>query len=118
MLTKDGRIVLDDYHLGISAGRVRSRAVNLAGWVAGRALGKVWPAAKRLSPRLGSQNEYVIVKQRYWGIRKAVAEFLEERPGQWQMDIVAMPSRGEYQGEDYSLALLTRSGLGMTGSPI
>ncbi len=108
LLSEDGLIVLDDYHTGESAARINSRAVNLAGWMTGRALGKIWPAANLLAPRLGAQNEYIIVKRRYSGIARAVADFLQERQPSWNLEIVPMPSRGEYQGNDYSLAILTR----------
>ena len=39
-------------------------------------------------------------------------EFVEERDGRWSLEIVSMPSRGEYQGEDYSLAVLSRETVG------
>ena len=42
-------------------------------------------------------------------IREAVRELLEERHDQWSLEIITMPSRGDYQGDDYSLALLTRT---------
>ena len=108
LLAEDGHIVLDDYHVGIGAARVRSRPVNLAAWCVGRTLGKVWPAARDVSPRLGSENEFVLVRQRYHGIRTAVADFLRERADRWELEIVPMPSRGAYQGEDYALAILSR----------
>ena len=108
LLAKDGHIVLDDYHVGVGAARVRSRPVNLAAWCVGRTLGKVWPTARRVSPRLGSENEFVLVRQRYHGIRTAVADFLRERADRWALEIVPMPSRGSYQGEDYALAILSR----------
>ncbi len=115
LLAEDGHIVLDDYHVGIGAARVRSRPVNLAAWFVGRTLGRVWPAARRVSPRLGSGNEFVLVKQGYHGIRMAVAEFLERRAGRWALEIVPMPSRGAYQGEDYALAILSRRERDSTG---
>ena len=108
LLAEDGHIVLDDYHIGIEAARVRSRPVNLAAWCMGRTLGRLWHLARQLSPRLGSGNEFVLVKQRYHGIRRAVAEFLEQHAGRWALEIVPMPSRGAYQGEDYALAILSR----------
>ena len=52
----------------------------------------------------------MLVKQRYAGIKRAVSEFLEEREGRWSLEIVTMPSRGQYQGNDYALAVLTRAG--------
>ena len=108
-MSKEGAIVLDDFHLGTTAVRVRSRLMNLAAWWTGRVLGTVWTDARRVAPRLGEGNEFVLLRQRFAGIRRAVAEFLIEREGLWSLEIVTMPSRGEYQGEDYALAVLTRS---------
>ena len=59
--------------------------------------------------RLSASNEYAIVRQRLSGVRNAVVEFVEDRDGRWSLEIVSMPSRGEYQGEDYSLAVLSRT---------
>lgn len=101
-----GAIVLDDYHSGMSAARIRSRPINLMAW----ALGKILPPMRRLSPSLGESNEYVVVRRRFSGIWQAVSEFLEERRGRWDVEIVSMPSRGDYQGGDYSLAVLTMRG--------
>lgn len=105
-MRRGGAIVLDDYHSGMSAARIRSRAINLMAW----ALGKILPPMRRLSPSLGESNEYVVVRRRFSGIWQAVSEFLEERRGRWDIEIVSMPSRGEYQGGDYSLAVLTLKG--------
>lgn len=105
-MRREGVIVLDDYHSGMSAARIRSRPINLMAW----ALGKVLPPMRRLSPSLGESNEYVVVRRRFSGIWQAVSEFLEERRGRWDIEVVSMPSRGEYQGGDYSLAVLTMRG--------
>lgn len=103
MIRRGGAIVLDDYHSGMTAARIRSRPINLMAW----ALGKILPPMRRLSPSLGESNEYVVVRRRFSGIWQAVSEFLEERKGRWDIEIVSMPSRGDYQGGDYSLAVLT-----------
>ena len=116
LMAEHGTIVLDDYHPGVAAVRVRSRLLNAAAWAVGAVLGKAWPPAGRLSPRLGDGNEFALVRRRFHGVRKAVAEFLEERPGRWRLDIVSMPSRGEYQGDDYSLAVLGRAADGAPSS--
>ena len=108
-------IIMDDYHLGVVAGRIRSRPVNLAAWGVGRTLGVVWQKARDAAPRLGEGNEFVVLKQRFAGIRRAVSEFLDERAGRWSLEIVTMPSRGEYQGDDYALAVLTRSAKALYG---
>ena len=101
-----GAIVLDDYHVGTSAARIRSRPINLMAY----ALGKVLPPMRRLSPSLGESNEYVIVRRRFSGIWQAVSEFIEECGARWDIEIVSMPSRGDYQGGDYSLVVLTMKG--------
>lgn len=101
-----GAIVLDDYHAGTSAARIRSRPINLMAY----ALGKVFPPMRRLAPSLGESNEYVIVRRRFSGIWQAVSEFIEERGARWDIEIVSMPSRGDYQGGDYSLVVLTMKG--------
>ena len=103
-----GVIVVDDFHLGVSVVRVRSRALNAVPWVIGRLLGRVLPRSRSWSRRLSANNGYSIVMQRYSGLRDAVVEFLEDRDGLWSLEVVTMPSRGEYQGGDYSLAVLSR----------
>ena len=97
--------MLDDYHLGVSAVHIRSRLLNLIA----HALAKALPPAGKLRPGLGKDNEFVVVKQRFSGIRHAVREFLEERQGRWALEIIPMPTRGEYQGDNYARALLTRT---------
>ena len=109
LMAERSAIVMDDYHLGVTAARVRSRMLNLAAWGFGRTVGRVWQGARSAAPRLGEGNEFVVLKQRFAGIRRAVSEFLEEREGRWSLEIVTMPSRGEYQSDDYALAVLTRS---------
>ncbi len=109
LMSEQCAIVMDDFHLGVAAARVRSRVLNLAAWGIGRTLGRMWKVARNAAPRLGEANEFVVVKQRYAGIRKALSEFVEERNGCWSLEVVAMPPRGEYQGSDYALAVLTRS---------
>ena len=112
LMADKGVIAVDDFHLGVSVVRVRSRALNAVSWVIGRLLGRVWPRARSWSRRLSANNGYAIVMQRYSGLRDAVVEFVEERDGWWSLEVVTMPSRGEYQGGDYSLAVLSR---GTTG---
>ena len=112
MMVEGGVIVVDDFHLGVVVYRVRSRLLNAIPGVIGRVLGKVWPKCRSWSRRLSASNEYAIVRQRLSGVRNAVVEFVEERDGRWSLEIVTMPSRGEYQGEDYSLAVLSRTTAG------
>ena len=108
LMADKGVIVVDDFHLGVSVVRVRSRALNAVPWVIGRLLGRVLPRSRSWSRRLSANNGYSIVMQRYSGLRDAVVEFLEDRDGLWSLEVVTMPSRGEYQGGDYSLAVLSR----------
>ena len=112
LMAEGGVIVVDDFHPGVVVYRVRSRLLNAIPGVIGRVLGKVWPKCRSWSRRLSASNEYAIVRQRLSGVRNAVVEFVEERDGRWSLEIVAMPSRGEYQGEDYSLAVLSRATAG------
>ena len=112
LMADKGVIVVDDFHLGVPVVRVRLRALNAVPWVIGRLLGRVWPRARSWSRRLSANNGYVIVMQRYSGLRDAVVEFLEDRDGLWSLEVVTMPSRGEYQGGDYSLAVLSRTNPG------
>ena len=109
LMAEGGMIVVDDFHLGVVVYRVRSRLLNAIPGVIGRVLGKVWPKCRSWSRRLSATNEYAIVRQRLSGVRNAVVEFVEERDGRWSLEIVTMPSRGEYQGGDYSLAVLRRA---------
>lgn len=107
IVTPSGVIVLDDYHIGITALQVRSRALNALIRATGSVLRRLWPSSgERL--RLATDTAFVVVKQRYSGIKRAILEFLQEQQGRWSLEIVSMPSRGEYQGNDYALALLTR----------
>ena len=112
LMAAGGVIVVDDFHLGVTVMRVRSRLLNAVPGRIGRLLGKVWPGVRSWSRRLSANNEYAIVRQRLSGVRNAVVEFVEERDGRWSLEIVTMPSRGEYQGGDYSLAVLSRAGAG------
>ena len=107
LMTPAGVIILDDYHTGVSMGSLRSRPVNGAVRLMSRAAKRIWPSMhERL--RLGTGNEFFVVKRRYAGIYKAVSEFLEDRRTEWELEIVSMPPRGGYHEADYSLALLTR----------
>ena len=112
LMAEGGVIVVDDFHPGVVVYRVRSRLLNAIPGVIGRVLGKVWPKCRSWSRRLSASNEYAIVRQRLSGVRNAVVEFVEERDGRWSLEIVSMPSRGEYQGGDYSLAVLSRATAG------
>ena len=115
LMAEGGVIVVDDFHLGVTVVRVRSRLLNAIPGRIGRLLGRVWPRARSWSRRLSANNEYAIVRQRLSGVRNAVVEFVEERDGRWSLEIVSMPSRGEYQGGDYSLAVLSRATTGGSG---
>ena len=112
LMAEGGVIVVDDFHLGVTVMRVRSRLLNAVPGRIGRLLGKVWPRARIWARRLSANNEYAIVRQRLSGVRNAVVEFVEEREGRWALEVVTMPSRGEYQGGDYSLAVLSRATTG------
>ena len=107
LMTATGVIVLDDYHTGVSMGSLRSRPVNGGVRLTGRAAKYLWPSMwERL--RLGTGNEFLVVKRRYAGIYRAVYEFLKKRSSEWALEIVSMPPRGDHHEDDYSLALLTR----------
>lgn len=112
LIEEGGQIVLDDYHTGVNIQRVPlpSRIANLTSYLLNRYLGKIgaYPA-NILSGIFGNDNEYTITRHKFYGVKKAIHEFLEERQDRWSLEIIAMPSRGEYQGDDYSLALLTRT---------
>lgn len=108
LMTPRGVVVLDDYHVGETVGRVRSRAVNFAAWLIGRSVTKMLRRQVNFAPRLGEGSEYRLVKQRFGGVRRAVDEFVKDQGGRWSLEIVSMPTRGDYQGLDYSLAVLTR----------
>ena len=107
LMTPVGVIVLDDYHTGVSMGSLRSRPANGAVRLMGRAAKRIWPSiGERL--RLGTGNEFFVVKRRFAGIHRAVRDFLLERSSTWALEVVSMPPRGNYHESDYSLALLTR----------
>ena len=107
LMTPTGVIVLDDFHTGVSMGAFRSRPVNGAVRLMGRAVKHVWPSMRERL-RLGTGNEFLVVKRRYAGVYKAVSEFASERSSEWDIEVVSMPPRGDYHEVDYSLALLTR----------
>ena len=108
LMTPGGVIVLDDFHTGISMGALRSRPLNGAVLLMGRAMTHIWPSMRERL-RLGTGNEFLVVKRRFAGIYRAVNEFLTERSSGWELEIVTMPPRGAYHEADYSLAILTRS---------
>ena len=109
LMAPDGVIVMDDYHLGANVCRLRSRLVNRLVAKVGRGLRGPWPAAaQRL--RLGTDNEFVLVKQKFSGITAAVREFLVGQQKQWALEVIRMPARGEQENDDdYGLAVLTRT---------
>lgn len=110
LMADGGQIILDDYHTGVSATRIPlpSRIANLTSYYLERCLGKIGTKpANILRSIFGNDNEYIITRHKFYGVKKAIHEFLEERRGRWSLEIITMPSRGDYQGDDYSLALLT-----------
>lgn len=109
-MARNGVVVVDDYHIGEVVGRVRSRLVNFLARLVARRLGRSSRRPPRFAPRLGESVEYRLVKQRFSGVRRAVDEFVADRYGCWSLEVVSMPTRGKYQGPDYSLAVLTRCG--------
>lgn len=107
LMAKEGTIVLDDFHTGMLLGGFQSRLLN-------GAVRRIGSVARRWVPRqrtlqLGTHNEFLIVNRRFSGVYRAVAEFVSEREDTWSMEIVSMPSRGDYHAADYSLALLTKN---------
>ena len=110
LMAEGGQIVLDDYHTGVSAARIPlpSRIANLTSYYLERCLGKIGTKpANMLRSIFGNDNEYIITRHKFYGVKKAVHEFLEDRRDRWSLEIITMPARGDYQGDDYSLALLT-----------
>ena len=110
LMAEGGQIVLDDYHTGVSATRIPlpSRIANLTSYYLERCLGKIGTKpANMLRSIFGNDNEYIITRHKFYGVKRAIHEFLEERPDRWSLEIITMPARGDYQGDDYSLALLT-----------
>ena len=107
LMTPEGVIVLDDYHSGVSIGAFRSRPVNGAVRAIGRAAKHVWPSMRERL-RLGTGNEFLVVKRRYAGVHRAVSEFVDKKSTDWGIEIVSMPPRREHHEVDYSLAILTR----------
>ncbi len=107
-MAPNGVIVLDDFHPGMILGGIRSRMVNTA-FQRIASVVRRW-SSRHATLRLGAHNEFLVVSRRFSGIYRAVSEFQHEREDTWKMEIVSMPSRGEYHSADYSLALLTRKG--------
>ena len=108
LMTRNGVIVLDDYHVGAHVIRIRSRRVNRLVATIGACLSGPWPSAGRRL-RLGTDNEFVLVKQKFSGIKTAVHDFLVDQDGHWALEVVRMPARGDYAEDDYGLAVLTRT---------
>ena len=107
LMTPRGIIILDDYHTGVTMGSFRSRPLNGAVRLVGLAAAHVWPPMRE-KLRLGTGNEFLIIKRRYAGVYKAVSEFLSMRNSEWAIEIITMPPEGYHNEGDYSLALLTR----------
>ena len=106
-----GVIVLDDYFVEATVLRVRSRYVNRLANSIGKRIRGPWPSASRRL-RLGWDNEFILVKQKFSGIKAAVQEFLVDQQGGWALEVIRMPERGGSDHEDYSgysLALLTKT---------
>ena len=111
LMAPEGVIVLDDYFLGATVLRVCSRHVNRLVNSIGKRIRGPWPSASRRL-RLGQDNEFILVKQKFSGIKAAVQEFLVDQQGRWALEVIRMPERGGSDQEDYSgysLALLTRT---------
>ncbi len=68
-----------------------------------------WGSASSRS-RVGADNEYLLVSRRFSGVYTAVQEFYLERKAEWALELISMPSRGDYHAADYSLAVLARNG--------
>ena len=110
LMADGGQIILDDYHTGVSATRIPlpSRIAHLTSYYLERCLGKIGTKpANILRSIFGNDNEYIITRHKFYGVKRAIHEFLEQRADRWSLEIITMPSRGDYQGDDYSLALLT-----------
>ena len=108
LVSPRGVVVLDDYHTGLSVTRFRSRLVNGLIRVGAYIFDKLNPSN---TPQfvLGTDVAFMLVKQRYSGVTRAVREFLVEQDEGWSLEIVTLPPRTDYQGADYSIAILTRS---------
>jgi len=107
LLTPGGIVILDDYHIGT---RVWALKLQLLGSALGR-LGGLFakvglPVPNVLKP--WPDLSISLSAQRFTGVRHAVDNFADANPDRWALEIVKMPSRGQYQGSDYALALLTR----------
>ena len=107
LMTPDAVIVLDDIHPGVITGGIRSRLVNGAVHRIGSAMRR-WGSASSKSS-VGADNEYLLVSRRFSGVYAAVQEFYLERKAEWALELISMPSRGDYHAADYSLAVLTRN---------
>lgn len=108
LMAPGAAIVLDDVHPGVIVGSLRSRLVNGAVRRIGSVLTRWSTAFHKL--RIGADNEYLAVSRRFSGVYRAVSEFWLERESEWALEVISMPSRGDYHSADYSLAVLARKG--------
>jgi predicted O-methyltransferase YrrM len=107
LLTPGGIVILDDYHTGTRMWALKLKLLSSALGRLGGLFAKVGlPVPNILKP--WPDLSISLSAQRFTGVRHAVDSFAEANPGQWELEIVKMPSRGQYQGSDYALAVLTR----------
>ena len=80
LMDEKGTIVVDDYHLGSTVVRIPSRLITAFAQRLRRVCEIAWPRMSKHVARFGAGNEYALVTYRLHGTRKAVAEFLADRP--------------------------------------
>ncbi len=97
LLNRGGICILDDYHLGLNT--IQIPFVNFLFRIVRKITGK----------NILSNFDFFIVKQKFFGIKKAVYEFMNQYHDQYTFEIIMMPSRIEgRQNDDYSLAVIKK----------
>jgi hypothetical protein len=104
LLASNGTVVLDDYHMGVL---VRWIPLAPLSWLLGKSLG----ALRRLCIPVPSSFPsfpdlaLTVLLHRLSGVKRATEAYHREHDGHCSLEIVPMPSRGSYQGNDYALAV-------------
>ena len=106
LMQKEGIIILDDYYVGEVVGTIPilkffTRVM--------RAIFKILYLSRKYIPiGIKPNNDFLLVRQKFYGIKAAVHEFIEENHEKWNLEIVTMPPRSKYQNKDQGLAILKR----------
>ena len=106
-MNKEGVIIFDDYHIGEDVFTIP--LLKFSTRIIGRVLGAVTRDVTTLPIGLRANNDFIFMMQKFYGIKKAIHEFLKENRDKWILEIITMPPRSKCQNKDYSIAILKKA---------